>query len=65
MLEALNKFAGFRSTPSLERKLAQVLRNTSSEEIRKLVERASSNDLHDIMAIVEDLTNHETFFSGI
>lgn len=62
MLEALNKFAGFRSTPSLERKLAQVLRNTSSEEIRKLVERASSNDLHDIMAIVEDLTNHETFF---
>ena len=62
MLDALNKFAGFRSTPSLERKLAQVLRNTSNEEIRKLVEKAGINDLHEILAIVEDLTNHETFF---
>jgi len=62
MLDALNRFAGFRSTPSLERKLAQVLRNTSNEEIRKLVDKANGNDLHEIMAIVEDLTNHETFF---
>lgn len=62
MLDALNKFAGFRSTPALERKLALVLRNTSNDEIKKLVEKATTNDLHEIMAIVEDLTNHETFF---
>ena len=62
MLDALHRYAGFRSTPALERKLAVVLRNTSDEEIRKLVDRASTNDLTDIMAIVEDLTNHETFF---
>lgn len=62
MLEALNKFAGFRSTPSLERKLSQVLRNVSQEEIQKLLERAGTNNHYEIMAIVEDLTNHETFF---
>lgn len=62
MLDALNRFAGFRSTPSLERKLAQVLRNVSDEEVRRLALNASSQDQHELMAIVEDLTNHETFF---
>lgn len=62
MLEALNKFAGFRSTPALEKKLSQVLRNTTHDEIKRLIERANANDHQEIMAIVEDLTNHETFF---
>lgn len=63
MLEALNRFAGFRSTPALERKLAQVLRNAQSEEIEKLVKQAcSAAHSNDLQAIVEDLTNHETFF---
>lgn len=62
MLEALNRFAGFRSTPSLEKKLALALRNTSHDEIKKLIEMANANDHQEVMAIVEDLTNHETFF---
>lgn len=63
MLEALNEFAGFRSTPALERKLALVLRNASSDDIASLVNQARAvAHSADLQAIVEDLTNHETFF---
>ncbi len=62
LLAAINRFAGFRSTATLERKLGQVLRNVPGEEIQALLDRVERGAQQELIAIVEDLTNHETFF---
>ena len=63
LLRAINTYTGFRSTPSLERKLALVLRNVSASDIANLIKGAKDGkNYQDLTAIVEDLTNHETFF---
>ena len=63
LLALLRDRAGFRSTPALQRKLAQVLRHVSPEEIGELAARVKSGQGEaDLWSIVEDLTNHETFF---
>lgn len=62
LLERINVVTGFRSSPSLERKLAQVLRNVTDAEIDALLRQPPESASADLAAIVEDLTNHETFF---
>ncbi|MDF1779987.1 MAG: hypothetical protein P1U67_01705 [Alcanivoracaceae bacterium] len=63
LLQAINTYTGFRSTPSLERKLALVLRNVSASDVANLIKGAKDGrNYQDLTAIVEDLTNHETFF---
>lgn len=62
LLERINVVTGFRSSPSLERKLALVLRNVTSAEIDALIKKSGDGASADLAAIVEDLTNHETFF---
>lgn len=62
LLSAIRTYTGFRSTPTLERKLAAVLRNVPEEEIQALIRRADEGHAQDLITIVEDLTNHETFF---
>lgn len=62
LLARINVVTGFRSSPSLERKLAMVLRNVTSAEIDALLKQPAETASADLAAIVEDLTNHETFF---
>lgn len=63
LMEVLNHYAGFRSTTNLESKLVRVLRNVSDAELSQWVLQLSRNHKHpDLNALVEDLTNHETYF---
>lgn len=63
LLQAINTYTGFRGTPALERKLALVMRNVSASEVAALIKGAKDGrNYQDLTAIVEDLTNHETFF---
>lgn len=63
LLGMLREFAGFRGNDHLQRKLAKVFEGMSTEELERwvnsLANDASGNEL---LALVEDLTNHETYF---
>lgn len=63
LLELLREFAGFRPTPHLQRKLEKAFRGMSDAELARWVDRlAAGTDRQELTALVEDLTNHETYF---
>lgn len=62
-LNLLHEFAGFRVTDHLEHKIKHIFRNSSQEELQAWIhhmERDSSKA--DLISLVEDLANHETYF---
>lgn len=63
LLAVLREFAGFRSTPHLQRKLEKVFRDMGPDELSRWVDSLLADpSRRDLIALVEDLTNHETYF---
>ncbi|MDQ8038301.1 MAG: CheR family methyltransferase [Pedobacter sp.] len=63
LLDVLRSFAGFRSTPHLQRKLEKVFRDMGPEELSRWVDTLLADPARrELIALVEDLTNHETYF---
>lgn len=63
LLGVLRSFAGFRSTPHLQRKLEKVFREMSPDELSRWVDSLLADPARrELVALVEDLTNHETYF---
>ncbi|MFZ5723471.1 MAG: CheR family methyltransferase [Pseudomonadota bacterium] len=59
----LLSFAGFRPTPHLQRKLDQALRHLDADALNALVAALQADvSQRDLQAVVEDITNHETYF---
>jgi len=63
IMSLLSDYAGFRISGFLENKLNTVFRNASSNELREWI-RQIENDVekNDLVSLVEDLCNHETYF---
>ncbi|MGH8494339.1 MAG: CheR family methyltransferase [Moraxellaceae bacterium] len=63
LLNVLREFAGFRSTPHLQRKLEKVFREMGPEQLSRWVDSLLLDpSRRELIALVEDLTNHETYF---
>lgn len=63
LLDVLRQFAGFRSTPHLQRKLEKVFRDMGPEALSRWVDSLLADpSRRELIALVEDLTNHETYF---
>ena len=63
LLRTLKNFAGFKFTVSLENKIHRALRNIRIDDLAQWlckIQRESGTD--ELIAFVEELTNHETFF---
>lgn len=63
LMEALLEYAGFRASDRLRRKLEFVFRKAPEEELRRwrrMLDTGAGED--HLTALVEDLTNHETYF---
>jgi chemotaxis protein methyltransferase CheR len=57
----LKQFAGFRASPQIQRKLERIFHNSADlTDFISAVEQDSTKT--ELMALVEDLTNHETYF---
>lgn len=57
----LKQFAGFRASPQIQRKLERIFQNPAElNEFIRNVEKDSAKK--ELAALVEDLTNHETYF---
>lgn len=61
LMHLLKQFAGFRSSPQIQRKLERIFQNPAdlTEFLRNIEADTSKSQL---AALVEDLTNHETYF---
>jgi chemotaxis protein methyltransferase CheR len=63
LLAVLREFAGFRSTPHLQRKLEKVFRDMGPDQLSRWVDSLLADpSRRELIALVEDLTNHETYF---
>jgi chemotaxis protein methyltransferase CheR len=63
LLQLLRGFAGFRSTPHLQRKLEKAFRDMSEEQLGRWVDSLAADPARrELTALVEDLANHETYF---
>ncbi|MGD8380418.1 MAG: CheR family methyltransferase, partial [Gammaproteobacteria bacterium] len=63
LVRVLQEHAGFRATDQQQRKLQHIFRRSRPSEVRDLVARIAGNPFSDeLAALVEDLTNHETYF---
>lgn len=63
LLQLLRSFAGFRPTPHLQRKLEKAFRDMSEEQLGRWVDSLAADPARrELTALVEDLTNHETYF---
>lgn len=63
LLGLLHEFAGFRATPQLQRKLEKTFAEMAPAQLAAWVEAMAADPLRrDLTALVEDLTNHETYF---
>lgn len=63
LMRALLDYAGFRSSDRLRRKLEFALRKAPEEELRHWQQMLGTRAGEDqLTALVEDLTNHETYF---
>lgn len=61
LMQLLKQFAGFRASPQIQRKLERIFHNPADlAEFIRAVER--DNTRAELSALVEDLTNHETYF---
>ncbi|MFZ5757546.1 MAG: CheR family methyltransferase [Pseudomonadota bacterium] len=59
----LRDYVGFRTTEHLQRKLQQALRHMDAQALDQLLATlAADSSRRELLAIVEDLTNHETYF---
>ena len=57
----LKQFAGFRASPQIQRKLERIFQNSADlNDFILAVERDATKT--ELIALVEDLTNHETYF---
>lgn len=57
----LKQFAGFRASPQIQRKLERIFQNPADlNEFIRAVEKDPTK--RELVALVEDLTNHETYF---
>ncbi|HQQ75342.1 MAG TPA: hypothetical protein PK031_09335, partial [Pseudomonadales bacterium] len=57
----LKQFAGFRASPQIQRKLERIFQNPADlADFIRAVEHDSTKA--ELAALVEDLTNHETYF---
>lgn len=62
-LNLLHDFAGFRATDYLEHKIKHIFRNSSREELKEWIQHMECDPSNsDLIALVEDLCNHETYF---
>ncbi|MFO1347056.1 MAG: protein-glutamate O-methyltransferase CheR [Pseudomonadales bacterium] len=61
LMQLLKQFAGFRASPQIQRKLERIFQNPAdlSAFLHSVENDAGKNQL---AALVEDLTNHETYF---
>jgi chemotaxis protein methyltransferase CheR len=61
LMQQLKQFAGFRASPQIQRKLERIFQNSAdlSSFLHGIESDTSNNQL---AALVEDLTNHETYF---
>lgn len=63
LMRILQEFAGFKQTDYMRRKLEHTFRSARPLEVWELVTRiAGSRAGDDLAALVENLTNHETYF---
>jgi len=63
LLRTLKNFAGFKFTISLENKIHRALRNIRIDDLTQWVYKIQrENGTDELIAFVEELTNHETFF---
>ena len=63
LMRTLKNFAGFKFTSSLENKIHRALRNIRIDELSQwLYKIQRENGTDELIAFVEELTNHETFF---
>lgn len=63
IMKMLHDHAGFRGSPQIRRKLIQVFRNSEPSELLGWIHEARRpGGEHQLNALVEDLTNHETYF---
>ena len=63
LMRILQEFAGFKQTDYMRRKLEHTFRSARPLEVWELVTRiAGSRSGDDLAALVENLTNHETYF---
>lgn len=63
LLDVLRGFAGFRATPHLQRKLEKVFRDMGPDQLSRWVDTLLADpSRRELIALVEDLTNHETYF---
>lgn len=61
LMQLLKQFAGFRSSPQIQRKLERIFQNPADlTNFLRSVEADTSKS--QLAALVEDLTNHETYF---
>ncbi len=61
LMGLLKSFAGFRASPQIQRKLERIFNNPADlADFIKAVEQDPYRG--DLIALVEDLTNHETYF---
>ncbi|MBK8103272.1 MAG: methyltransferase domain-containing protein [Cellvibrionales bacterium] len=61
LMQLLKQFAGFRASPQIQRKLERIFQNSAdlSTFLHSIENDAGKSQL---AALVEDLTNHETYF---
>jgi chemotaxis protein methyltransferase CheR len=57
----LKQFAGFRASPQIQRKLERIFQNPDElNDFIQIIEKDTAKN--ELAALVEDLTNHETYF---
>ena len=63
ILALLLEYAGFRPTEMMEKKVHAVFRNVEPSELREWIEFIKNDpEKNDLVSLVEDLCNHETYF---
>lgn len=61
LMQLLKQFAGFRASPQIQRKLERIFQNP--QDLADFIRAVESDPARsDLAALVEDLTNHETYF---
>lgn len=61
LMVLLKEFAGFRSSPQIQRKLERIFQNP--QDLANFIKAVEKDPYRgELIALVEDLTNHETYF---
>lgn len=63
LMKLLRQFAGFRASQPVERKLEKIFSRMPAADFAQWIKAAETDPQRsDLIALVEDLTNHETYF---